>query len=78
MVLFSLEVASYPGSSLCSLGYLEVRPCFYAVVLVVMLSKEHWTSSAVQEEGITNEDRHHLLLLHEQGSLSVGILLREI
>ena len=76
MALFSLEVAS-PHVAWVR-GYLEVRPCFYAVVLVVMLSKGHWTSSAVQEEGLTNEDRHHLLLLHEQGSLSVGMFLREM
>ena len=30
------------------------------------LSKKQLRSSTVQEEGLTNEGRHHLLLLHKQ------------
>ena len=29
-------------------------------------SKKHQRSSTVQEERLTDEDRHHLLLLHKQ------------
>ena len=41
----------------------------------VMLSKKHQRSSTVQEEGPTNEGRHHfhLLLLHEQAYDKRGI-----
>jgi len=38
----------------------KVRPPIYAIVHAVMLSKKHQRSSTVQEEGLTNEDRHHL------------------
>ena len=31
-----------------------------------MLSKNHQRSSTVQEEGLTNEGRHHWQLLHKQ------------
>ena len=33
---------------------------------MTMLSKKHRRSSTVQGEGLTNEGRHNLLLLHEQ------------
>ena len=39
-----------------------------------MSSKKHQRSSAVQEEGLRNEDRHHLLLLHEQVHDKRGIV----
>ena len=41
---------------------------FYATVHAVMLSKKHRSSSTVQEEGLRNEGRHHLLLLRKQAS----------
>ena len=45
----------------------KVHPPIYAIVHAVMLSKKHQrSSSTVQEEGLTNEGRHHLLLLHKQ------------
>ena len=34
--------------------------------VVMFNSKKHRRSSTVQEEGLTNEGRHHLLLLHKQ------------
>ena len=43
---------------------LKVHPTIYAAVCI-MLTKKHW-SSIVQEEGLTIEGRHNLLLLHEQ------------
>ena len=33
---------------------------------MVMLGRKHKRSSIVQEEELTNEGRHHLLLLHKQ------------
>ena len=45
---------------------LKVRPPIHAAVHAIMLSKKHQRSSTVQEEGLTNEDRHHFLLLHKQ------------
>ena len=41
----------------------KVCPPIYVAVHAVMLSKKHHRSSTVQEEGLTNEGRHHLLLL---------------
>ena len=38
-----------------------------------MLSKKHWRSSTVQEEGLENEGKHHLLLLHKQAHDKRGI-----
>ena len=38
-----------------------------------MLSKKHQRSSIVQEEGLTNEGRHHLLLSHKQVHDKSGI-----
>ena len=43
---------------------LKVRPQFFSVVHAVMLSKKHQRNSTVQEEGLTNEGRQCLLLLH--------------
>ena len=48
-------------------------PTIYAAVYAVMLSKKHLRSSTVQEEGLTNEGRHHLLLLHKQECDKRGI-----
>ena len=46
----------------------------YAEVHAVMLSKKHRRSSTVQEDGVTNEGRHHLLfILHEQAHDKRGI-----
>ena len=45
---------------------LKVCPSIYAVLHAVVLSKKHRRSSAVQGEGLTNEGRHYLLLLHKQ------------
>ena len=39
-----------------------------------MSSKKHQKSGTVQEEGLTNEGRHHLLLLHKQAHHIVGSL----
>ena len=39
-----------------------------------MLSKKHGRSSTVQEEGLKNEGRHHLLLLHKQALDKKGIV----
>ena len=44
----------------------KVHPPNCAAVDAVMLSKKQRRSSTVQEEGLTNESRHHLLLLHKQ------------
>ena len=44
----------------------KVCPPNCAAVHAVTSSKKHWRSSTVQEEGLTNEGRHHLLLLHKQ------------
>ena len=49
------------GAFLC-----KVHPPICAVVHGVMLSKKHQRSSTLQEEGLINEGRHHLLLLHKQ------------
>ena len=38
-----------------------------------MLSKKHQRNSTVQEEGLTNEGRHHLLLLRKQAHDKRGI-----
>ena len=38
----------------------KVRPPIYAIVHAVMSTKKHQRSCTVQEEGLTNEDRHHL------------------
>ena len=35
-------------------------------IIMVMSSKKHWRSNTVQEEGVINEGRHHLLLLRKQ------------
>ena len=40
----------------------------------VMASKKHQKSGTVQEEGLTNEGTHHLLLLHKQAHHIVGSL----
>ena len=45
----------------------------YATVHLVKLIKKHWRSSIVQEEGLTNKGRHHLLLLHKQAHDKRGI-----
>ena len=45
----------------------------YATVHAVMLSKKHQRSSTVQEEGLKNEGRQHLLLLHDQAHDKRGI-----
>ena len=37
-------------------------------------AKKHQKSGTVQEEGLTNEGRHHLLLLHKQAHHIVGSL----
>ena len=37
-------------------------------------AKKHQKSGTVQEEGLTNEGRHHLLLLHKQAHHTVGSL----
>ena len=39
-----------------------------------MSNKKHQKSGTVQEEGLTNEGRHHLLLLHKQAHHIVGSL----
>ena len=44
----------------------KVRPPIYVAVHAALLSKKHRRSSTVQEEGLTNEGRHHSLLLHKQ------------
>ena len=44
----------------------EVRPPIKVIVQAVMSSKKHQRSGATQEEGLTNEGRHHLLLLYKQ------------
>ena len=49
-----------------SLEGANVYPNIYAVVHVVMFNKKHRISSTVQEEKLTNDGRHHLLLLHNQ------------
>ena len=41
----------------------------------VMSSKKHQKNGTVQEEVLTNEGRHHLLLLHKQAHHIVGSLL---
>ena len=51
----------------------KVRLPIYATVHAVMLSKKHRRSSTVQEKGLTNEGRHHLLLLHNQAHNKRGI-----
>ena len=51
----------------------KVRPPIYAAVHAVMLSKKHRRSSTTQEEGLTNEGRHNLLLLHKQAHDKRGI-----
>ena len=43
----------------------KVRPPIYGAVYAVMLSKKHLRNSTVQEEALTNEGRHHLLLLRK-------------
>ena len=43
----------------------KVRPPTCAVVHAVMLSKKHRRNSTFQEDGLTNEGRHHLLLLRK-------------
>ena len=54
-------------------GFLsKVRPPTYAIIHAVMLSMKHLRSSTVQEE-LTNEGRHHLLLLHKQVYVKRGI-----
>ena len=35
--------------------------------------KEHWRCSTVQEEGLTNDGRHHLLVLHKPAHDNEGI-----
>ena len=44
----------------------KIHPPIYAAVHAVMLSKKHQRSSTVGEEGLTNEGRHQLMLLHKQ------------
>ena len=48
-------------------------PSIYASVYDVMLSKKHQRSSTEQEEGLTNEGRHHLLLFRKQALDKRGI-----
>ena len=47
----------------------KVSPPIYAAVQAVMLSKQRSTP----EEGLTNEGRNHLLLLHKQAHDKSGI-----
>ena len=42
---------------------------------VDMVSKKHQRSNTVQEEGLTNEGRHHLLLLHKQADERVCVCM---
>ena len=44
----------------------KIYPPIYAVVHAVMLGKKHQRSSTVEEKELTNEGRHHLLLLYKQ------------
>ena len=51
----------------------KVHLPIYAAVHAVMLGKKHGRSSTLQEEGLTNEGKHHLLLLHNQAHDKRGI-----
>ena len=51
----------------------KVHLPIYAGVHAVMLSKKHGRSSTLQVEGLTNEGKHHLLLLHNQAHDKRGI-----
>ena len=48
-------------------------PTHLCAVHAVMLGKKHRRSSTVQEEGLTDEGRHHLLSLHKQAHDKRGI-----
>ena len=46
--------------------FLKISSPIYAVLHPVTLGEKHKRSSTVQEEELTIEGRHHLLLLHKQ------------
>ena len=53
-------------------GAFLLKVCIHAAVHVIMLSKKHQRSSTMQEEGLTNEGRHHLLLQKKHCRIMVG------
>ena len=56
----------------------KVHPPIYAIVHAVMLSKKHQRSCTVQEEGLTNEGKHHLYnQAHDKRGIAESLHVRQ-